>query len=98
MNSPFLERLPLRVGALAGLVVGAVSLLGSVDPWVCLLRAGAAFLLFALAGLALRAILGQGAASPPETGRGRNFDQTLPKESPAEPDAPQPAPNAKDGP
>ena len=60
----FLERLPWRLGALAGLLVGAVSLIAGADPWVSLLRVGAAFLIFAGLGLALR-ILMRGSPPPP---------------------------------
>ena len=79
----FVERLPWRVAALAGLTVGAISLAGGVDAWGSLLRVGAAFLLFGLLGLALRAILQQGMTAPPLAGdgRGRHFDQTTPDEA-----------------
>ncbi len=53
----FLERLPWRLGALAGLLVGAASLIAGADPWPSLLRVGAAFLIFAGLGAALRALL-----------------------------------------
>jgi len=39
--NPFLERLPWRIAALAGLLVGGVSLLTGAQPWTCLLRVGA---------------------------------------------------------
>ena len=77
----FVERLPWRVAALAGLTVGAISLAGGVDAWGSLLRVGAAFLLFGLLGLALRAILQQGMTAPPDAGQGRHFDQTTPDEA-----------------
>ncbi len=75
--NPFVERLPWRVAALAGLIVGGVSFAAAVDVWTCLLRVGAAFVLFGLGGLALRSALRQ-PASPPADGRGRHFDQTTP--------------------
>ncbi len=84
----FVERLPWRVASLAGLMVGGISLAGGVDAWGSLLRVGAAFLVFGLLGLGLRAVLQQGMAEPPaadSNGRGRHFDQTTPDETP--PDA-----------
>jgi len=75
--NPFVEHLPWRVAALAGLVVGGVSFAAAVDVWTCLLRVGAAFVLFGLGGLALRSALRQ-PAPPPGDGRGRHFDQTTP--------------------
>ncbi len=82
----FLEHLPWRVASLAGLMVGAISLATGADVWACLLRVGAAFFLFGLFGLGLRAVLRQSAALPPPPTvdpraadhRGRRFDQTTP--------------------
>lgn len=51
------ERLPWRLAALAGLLVGAISGASGTDLWVCLLRVGLAFALFFALGLALRAAL-----------------------------------------
>lgn len=87
----FVERLPWRVAALAGLLVGAISLVGGVDAWSSLLRVGAAFLLFGLFGLGLRAVLQQGLGERPGAdGRGRHFDQTTPEPPPEEPATPSP--------
>ena len=83
----FVERLPWRVAALAGLMVGAISLSTGADTWTSLLRVGAAFLLFAALGAGLRAVLRQGTAAPPpkggrgSDGLGRRFDQTTPDEA-----------------
>jgi len=87
--NPFLEHLPWRVASLAGLMVGAISLATGSDVWVCLLRVGAAFFLFGVLGLGLRAVLRQGVAAPPPAKnpaadhpaadhRGKRFDQTTP--------------------
>ncbi len=82
----FLERLPWRVAALAGLMVGAISLVRGADAWTSLLRVGAAFLLFGLFGLILRAALQQGLPHPPASeGRGQLFDQKTPELPPDEP-------------
>lgn len=53
----FARRLPWRLGALGGLLVGAISLAGEVDWWTCLMRTGIAFLVFGMLGLGLRALL-----------------------------------------
>lgn len=99
----FLEHLPWRVASLAGLMVGAISLATGADIWTCLLRVGAAFFLFGLVGLGLRAVLRQSAAvtpPPPAPGpraadhRGQRFDQTTPADE-AGPNAPA-SPNAND--
>lgn len=66
MNHLDAEHLPWRVAALAGLIVGGISLAYGSDVWTCLIRVGAAFLLFGLAGLALRAVMQIGSA-PPKT-------------------------------
>lgn len=85
--NPFLEHLPWRVAALAGLMVGTISLATGADVWACLLRVGAAFFLFGVLGVGLRTVLRQSAAvtPPPPTvdhhaadHRGRRFDQTTP--------------------
>ena len=93
----FLERLPLRIAALAGLLVGAVSLAGQVDLWVCLLRAGAAFVSFGLMGLGLRAVLLPG--GPPDSGdgsKGTLLDQTTPPLTPDDlTDADKPGANSE---
>ena len=72
MNNLDAEHLPWRVAALAGLIVGGISLVTGSDVWTCLFRVGAAFLVFALAGLVLRAIVWQGLVPPssgPRSGR-----------------------------
>ena len=85
--NPFLEHLPWRVASLAGLMVGAISLATGADVWTCLLRVGAAFFLFGLFGLGLRAVLRQSVAvTPPPPDRraadhrGKRFDQTTPED------------------
>ena len=80
--NPFLEHLPWRIASLAGLMVGAISLVTGADVWTCLLRVGAAFFLFGALGLGLRAVLRQSApAAPPRAEhRGRRFDQTTPED------------------
>ena len=64
MNHLDAEHLPWRVAALAGLIVGGISLAGGSDVWTCLIRVGAAFLLFGLGGLMLRAVMQMGPAAP----------------------------------
>ena len=87
----FVERLPWRVAALAGLIVGAVSLATGADAWTSIERVGAAFFGFALLGLGLRAVLQQGRPAPPAGhARGRHFDQTTPEETPDDPATPSP--------
>ena len=80
----FVERLPWRIGALAGLLVGGISLLTGADLWTCLLRAGAAFAVFGAAGFCLSLLL-QNAPPVPPAVQGRHFDQTTPEDSPDEP-------------
>ena len=85
--NPFLEHLPWRVASLAGLMVGAISLATGTDAWACLMRVGAAFILFGALGVGLRTVLGQGVInSPPSASprtadhRGQRFDQTTPED------------------
>ena len=81
----FVEHLPWRVASLAGLMVGGISLATGADVWSCLLRVGAAFLLFGVLGLGLRGVLRQGGAPPPvppADHRGQRFDQTTPEAGP----------------
>ncbi len=80
----FAEHLPWRVASLAGLMVGGISLATGADAWTCLLRVGAAFLLFGVLGLGLRAVLQQDAAVPPPSAehRGKRFDKTTPDAGP----------------
>ncbi len=81
----FLERLPLRIAALAGLLVGAVSLARGIDLWIGLLRAGVAFLVFGLLGLALRSILLPGGPPAGANGpKGTLLDQTTPPMTPGD--------------
>lgn len=89
--SEIVERLPWRLGALAGLLVGAVSLFGGTDPWICLVRVAAAFLLFGLLGLGLRSLFRHGLASASPSNKdpdskdgtsdasGTHVDQTTPE-------------------
>ena len=70
--------LPWRVAALAGLIVGAISLLTGADFWTSLLRVSAAFVVFGAAGFGLSLLL---QAEPPAA-QGRRFDQTTPDENP----------------
>ena len=98
--NPFLEHLPWRIASLAGLMVGAISLVTGADVWTCLLRVGAAFFLFGALGLGLRAVLGQSApAAPPRVDRhtaehrGRRFDQTTPKDESGQNASDSPNPN-----
>ena len=77
----FVERLPWRIAALAGLLVGGISLLTGADPWTSLLRVAAAFAVFGAAGFALRLLL----QTEPAAVQGRHFDQTTPEDSPEEP-------------
>lgn len=83
----FAERLPWRIAALAGLLVGGISLASGADPWVCLVRVGVAFALFGALGLGLRAVLRAAPPPPPPPppgteGRGRHFDATTPDARP----------------
>ena len=84
----FVERLPWRVAALAGLMVGAISLAFGADAWTSLWRVGAAFCAFAVLGLGLRAVLRQGQPPPTAATQGRHFDQTTPDDPSDEPAAP----------
>ncbi len=61
----FVRRLPWRLGALGGLLVGAISLTGEVDLWTCLMRAGMAFAVFGVLGLGLRALMEAGIGKTP---------------------------------
>jgi hypothetical protein len=82
MNNLDAEHLPWRVAALAGLIVGGISLVSGSDVWTCLLRVGAAFLVFALAGLLLRAVMRLG-VTPSSSGRpvGQHMTETDPAEA-----------------
>lgn len=64
--------LPWRIAALAGLLVGAISLGTGAGFWTCLLRVGAAFVVFGIAGYGLSLLL---QTEPPSAGR--HFDQRL---------------------
>jgi hypothetical protein len=89
--SDFAERLPWRLGALAGLLVGAVSIIAGIDLWSVCLRAGAALVVFWGLGMGLRALLRHGlvastskAKLPPEktstTGEpGSHVDEKTPE-------------------
>jgi drug/metabolite transporter (DMT)-like permease len=81
----FVERLPWRIAALAGLIVGGISLLTGADPWTSLLRLSAAFVVFGAAGLALRVLLQNAESSSPPAAQGHHFDQTTPGDSSEEP-------------
>ncbi len=78
--NPSVEHLPWRIAAVAGLVVGAVSLWAGVDLWVVLLRVALAFAAFGLGGLGLRAVLRPSAGHRPPgvTRPGAHVDQTTP--------------------
>lgn len=88
--SEFVERLPWRLAALAGLLVGATSLLGGTDIWITLLRVGAALAVFGLLGLGLRALLlpgmpdapnpdGRRSGGPDGPAPGAHVDQSTPE-------------------
>jgi hypothetical protein len=79
--NPFVEHLPWRIAAVAGLVVGGVSLCAGTGLWVTLMRVGVAFVIFALIGFGLQAILQQGAREDRPKGdarTGAHIDQTTP--------------------
>jgi len=61
----FVRQVPWRLGALGGLLVGAISLAGEIDLWACLMRTGIAFAVFGALGLGLRALLEAGMGSAP---------------------------------
>ena len=73
--------LPWRIAALAGLLVGAISLETGAGFWTCLLRVSAAFVVFGLGGYGLSLLL---QAKPPAPGR--HFDQRLDQPDPKTPD------------
>lgn len=85
----FIERLPLRLAALAGLLVGAASVLAGVDAWVVLIRVGIAFAVFGGLGLGLRTILHEASptaphppistSEPQNSDTGGNVDQKTPE-------------------
>ena len=81
----FVERLPWRLAALAGLLVGATSLIGGTDIWATMLRVGAASAVFGLLGLGLRAVLLPGVREAPapsakgDGATGAHVDQTTPE-------------------
>jgi hypothetical protein len=72
--------LPWRVAALAGLLVGGISLLSGAGPWTCLVRVALAFAVFAAAGFGLQFVLL--AEPPPAPGRSQ---PAPPEDSPDEP-------------
>ena len=77
--------LPWRIAALAGLIVGAISLLTGAGPWTSLLRVSAAFAVFGAAGFALSFLLQAG--TPPA--QERHFDQSA-----SDPQTPEDAPDS----
>lgn len=81
----FVERLPWRIAALAGLLVGGVSWAGGADLWICLIRAAAAFVVFAFLGVILRNIMTQPPARKDHgerrEHRGVHLDATTPEMS-----------------
>jgi hypothetical protein len=66
--------LPWRIASLAGLLVGAISLLTGAGPWTSLIRVSLAFVVFGVAGFGLSFLLHHADAEPPAPGR--HFDQT----------------------
>ena len=83
--SELVERLPWRLGALGGLVVGAAGVLGGTDLWPLLVRVGAAFAAFYGLGLVLRAVLrGGGGPPPPPNNAGAHVDAKTPDMTPAD--------------
>ena len=54
---PVAPQLPAALGSTAALVVASVSLLVQTSPLTCLLRAVAAFVVFAAFGIVIRALL-----------------------------------------
>ena len=81
----FVDRLPWRIAALAGLVVGGISLLTGFDPWTCLVRLSIAFAVFGAAGYGLKLLLQNAELPAPPPAQGRHFDQTTPEDNPEEP-------------
>lgn len=85
----FIERLPLRLAALAGLLVGAASVFAGADAWAALIRVGAAFFIFGILGLGLRALLREPphpaphaphpASEPQDPDTGNAVDQKTPE-------------------
>ena len=73
----FVERLPWRIAALAGLLVGGVSWWRGADLWVSLARVGVAFAVFWLLGWGLRAVMRP--AAPPSAGKGTHVDVNTPE-------------------
>jgi hypothetical protein len=67
--------LPWRIASLAGLLVGAISLLTGAGPWTSLIRVSVAFVVFGAAGFGLSFLLQHGDAAPPAPGH--HFDQTV---------------------
>ena len=84
--SELVERLPWRLAALGGLLVGAASLLAGIDLWSTLLRVGAAFAVFWILGWAARAAL-RGLDAPPRPGSdklGTHMDEKTPDMTPSD--------------
>ena len=81
----FVERLPWRIAAFAGLLVGAVSYKSNTDLWICLIRAAAAFVVFGFLGVLLRNILTQQPEQPERSERpdhrGVHLDAVTPEMS-----------------
>jgi hypothetical protein len=71
--------LPWRIASLAGLLVGAISLLTGADLWTSLLRVSVAFVVFGAAGFGLSFLLQHGDAEPPPPGQ--HYDQATPEDS-----------------
>src|SRR5579872_6055383 len=74
----FVQRLPVRVAALSGLVVGSASWFGGASPLGCLERVGVSMGIFGLLGVALRALLANGGEAGHADHRGQHLDATTP--------------------
>ena len=76
----FIDRLPIRVAALSGLLVGSVSLYGGTSLLGCAERIGVAMVVFGLLASVLRILLkdGGGVQKHQVEHRGRHLDTTMP--------------------
>jgi hypothetical protein len=75
----FVDCIPMRLGAVAGLLVGLVSaFVANADVWFTLLEVGIAFLIFAALGTGLKSLLLQAAKKPPSRTQVRRADAADP--------------------
>ena len=76
-ENDFVERIPTRLGALAGLLVGVISsVVAKADIWYTLTELAIAFAIFAALGMVLRSLLVQASTKAPARREGPRIDSS----------------------